>query len=147
MKGSIYYRGFEIFATTSVIGPFKFVDQSFRYSKSGYASTITEAKIKIDRILDEIEDIKMVEKPDDTDHKLHMSPEGYEEKIVYDRRFFITQVANGKYRVYQNDEPIGGLYDTVEKANRFTGTGMMVMGGLLVDPQKTIDHMIDTLKK
>ena len=37
-----------------------------------------------------------------SDKRDHISPEGLDERIVYERRYFITLTQGGKYRLYMN---------------------------------------------
>ena len=79
-----------------------------------------------------------------------LSPEGIEEKVEKEFRFLITLTGGGKYRTYTSDgdeiKPIG-IHDTMEDAKKDVGFGMVFTGGMLVDPKKTVEGMLDMLKK
>lgn len=74
----------------------------------------------------------------------HISPEGVEEKIVYDKRFLITQTQGGKFRVYGWDQSNRKyisieLKDDEKLAMSSCAAGMILAGGLIVDPDKIVE--------
>lgn len=74
-----------------------------------------------------------------------ISPEGVEERLVEEFVFRITLTGGGKYRVYgpggKADRTMG-IYGTLDEAKKDAGYGMPIFGGLIRDPEKTIDILL-----
>lgn len=79
-----------------------------------------------------------------------ISPEGVEEKIIQETSFIVTQTQGGKFRSYVKQrgelKPVF-IEDSKEKAFKRIGEGMIVMGGLITDPERMIKTMLDGMKK
>lgn len=79
-----------------------------------------------------------------------ISPEGVEERVISEDIYRITMTGGGKYRIYHSSggklHSIGVL-DTREEAEKKLGTGMLMHGGLLVAPKKTMELLLSSMTK
>lgn len=86
----------------------------------------------------------------DTKSREVLSPEGVEERIEIEETFRITLTIGGKFRVYlvHNGKADSiGVVDDLKRAKEQMGMAMLVSGGLITDPMKTIDHLLKGFDK
>jgi hypothetical protein len=79
-----------------------------------------------------------------------LSPEGVEEKLLFEQTYQITLTGGGKYRVYYFDKRMGdrvptGCYDTLPEAREATGTHMNMQSCLILDPKKVINFLFEQI--
>lgn len=80
-----------------------------------------------------------------TEEREVISPEGVEERLIEEFVFRITLTGGGKYRVYGpggKETRTMGVYDTLAEAKKDAGYGMLILGGLIRDPEKTLDILL-----
>lgn len=77
-----------------------------------------------------------------TEQREVVSPEGVEERLVEETTFRITLTGGGKYRCYHGSDSkltSVGVHDTIEEAQKSCASGMIMVGGLTLHPEKVID--------
>lgn len=90
-------------------------------------------------------DFKKMAKNAKNDLKIHVSPEGAEEKIIDDFSIVITQTANGRFRVYVDGNP-AYICDTEQEAKDHRTHLMALFASMHIDPQGTIEKMIGSMR-
>jgi len=78
-----------------------------------------------------------------------ISPEGVEERVELEITFRMTLTGGGKYRVYMEDNgkvvPNPTIFTDKESGEKSIGTAMLIHGGMMLDPEKTIGVILDGL--
>lgn len=77
---------------------------------------------------------------DAADLKIHVSPEGVDEKIVKEDTFLITQTEGGKYRLYNAGRAID-IADTLTEIEKKIHGAMMLKGSVGLDPKRTFQAL------
>lgn len=82
-----------------------------------------------------------------------ISPEGTEERIEQEDIFRITLTQGGKFRLYhiimrggKRKESAISVHDNKDEAKKSLASGMMIHGGLELDPKNTIAMLLKNLK-
>lgn len=88
--------------------------------------------------------------PDEKELREIISPEGVEERVIREAIFRVTMTGGGKFRGYviQDGKVIPReVYDTKEKAFENIGGDMILMGGLLSNLKRTVEILMQAMKK
>lgn len=81
-----------------------------------------------------------------------ISPEGVEEKILFEERIRVTQTMGGKFRLYVQSIKHGKaspwwsnplVFDNEKDARIEQGHSLIILGGLISDPALTLKHMFN----
>ena len=79
-----------------------------------------------------------------------LSPEGVEERVVFEEGFRITLTGGGKHRVYhlqRGKEPEAmTICDTLEEAKKHLAKMFAIKGMLTIDPKRTIDALFSGMR-
>lgn len=74
-----------------------------------------------------------------------LSPEGVEERVVFETGYRITMTGGGKHRIYllTNDRPPQPIkvVDTKDQAMKELGYHSMLMGAMINDPKAAIEAL------
>lgn len=79
-----------------------------------------------------------------------ISPEGVEERLVFETGIRITLTGGGKYRVYSigsTGTHSHNVYDNWAEAYTYAVKGLGIVSCMLFDPEGTIAEMLKTGKK
>lgn len=77
----------------------------------------------------------------------HVSPEGVEERIVFDVRYLVTQTQGGKFRFYSFN-PVSLKYtphlihDTIDESRKNLGSALTIMGMMINDPVGSMKQIL-----